>query len=466
MRNETPGGMLGTCFVVMGFGKKTDFETGRTLDLDKTYRNIIKPAAEAARLKCVRADEIVHSGMIDLPMYEQLLMADVVIADLSASNKNAFYELGVRHALRPYTTIVIAEDGIKAFPFDVNHVVVRQYHHLGEDIGYSEVMRFRDELTAAIIEILATEPRQNDSPIYTIVKNLAPPLRAEEKKEATTRSMRTPPAPEIAPPAIEPGPPISGSGSYDIPAPTIEASGMTYQSCMEKVDDAETRGDFVTAKTLLNQVRENFKADNPDRPDDPSLIQRLAFATYKSEHPTAMQAFEEASNILQVLNPETSNDPETLGLWGAINKRFWKETNDRSYLDRAIRAYSRGFYLRNDYYNGINYAHLLNVRGVNASTRAEAIADFVEAERIRKEVLSIAEPLLEHEYLSEANKYWVRASMVEAYVGLGDEEKARQKLEEAESFSPSKWMKETTNKRLAALRSYLDQSPLKFVITE
>jgi hypothetical protein len=38
----------GTCFVVMGFGKKTEFETGRTFDLDKSYRNVIKPAVVAA----------------------------------------------------------------------------------------------------------------------------------------------------------------------------------------------------------------------------------------------------------------------------------------------------------------------------------------------------------------------------------------------------------------------------------
>src|SRR5947207_610196 len=38
----------GTCFVVMGFGKKTDYETGRVLDLDHSYLNLIKPAAEAA----------------------------------------------------------------------------------------------------------------------------------------------------------------------------------------------------------------------------------------------------------------------------------------------------------------------------------------------------------------------------------------------------------------------------------
>ena len=48
----------GTCFVVMGFGKKTDFETGRVLDLDQSYKNLIKPAVEAAGLKCIRADEI------------------------------------------------------------------------------------------------------------------------------------------------------------------------------------------------------------------------------------------------------------------------------------------------------------------------------------------------------------------------------------------------------------------------
>ena len=68
------------CFVVMGFGVKTDFATGRKLDLDKSYKNMIKPVVEAKGLECVRADEIRHSGSIDVPMYEQLLNADVVVA--------------------------------------------------------------------------------------------------------------------------------------------------------------------------------------------------------------------------------------------------------------------------------------------------------------------------------------------------------------------------------------------------
>jgi hypothetical protein len=63
----------------MGFGKKTDYQSGRVLDLDRSYQYIIKPAAVQAGLDCMRADEIVHSGLIDVPMYEQLLSADVVI---------------------------------------------------------------------------------------------------------------------------------------------------------------------------------------------------------------------------------------------------------------------------------------------------------------------------------------------------------------------------------------------------
>ena len=106
------------CFVVMGFGKKTDFVQNKTFDLDKSYHYIIKPAVEAAGYRCMRADEIQHAGNINVPMYEKLFEADLVIADLSTANPNAFFELGVRYALKPRTTIVIAEKGFK-IPFDM-----------------------------------------------------------------------------------------------------------------------------------------------------------------------------------------------------------------------------------------------------------------------------------------------------------------------------------------------------------
>ncbi len=93
------------CFVIMGFGLKTDLATGRVLNLDKSYKNIIKPAVTAAGYECVRADEIQHSGVIDVPMYEMLFAADLVVADLSTANLNAIFELGVRHALKPRATV-------------------------------------------------------------------------------------------------------------------------------------------------------------------------------------------------------------------------------------------------------------------------------------------------------------------------------------------------------------------------
>ena len=430
----------GTCFVVMGFGKKTDFETGRTLDLDKTYRNIIKPAAEAAHLKCVRADEIVHSGIIDVPMYDQLLNADVVIADLSTSNKNAFYELGVRHALRPHTTIVISEDGVKSFAFDVNHLLVRQYHHLGEDIGYDEVMRFRELLTQAINVILETEPRNSDSPVYTFLNDLTPPKLHVANTGGTVNSQPT------------------------VSTMRGDTGGLsTHKALMDQVAAAEGRKDFVTAKALLSTIRDLMKQADPLRPDNPSITQRLALATYKSKYPTVVDALQEASSVLKTLDPETSNDTETLGLWGAVHKRLWDETKDRKHLDEAVRGYARGFFLRNDYYNGINLAYLLNVRSANAKTRAEAIADFVQAQRIRQEVLTICESLIAQEQLPNTDKYWVLATMAEAHLGLGKDDLAAQRLQEARALSTASWMNESTDDQMTRLRSLLADSPLKYV---
>ena len=156
----------------MGYGVKMDYATGRSLDLDKTFENIIKPVFDDLGIKCFRANDVKHSGIIDVPMYQYIQKADIVIADISTLNPNAIYELGVRHALRPYTTIVIAEAELD-YPFDLKHTVIRGYKHLGTDIGYTETMRFREELKDLVRSITA-EP-QNDSPVYTYLPDLQPP---------------------------------------------------------------------------------------------------------------------------------------------------------------------------------------------------------------------------------------------------------------------------------------------------
>lgn len=453
MATENQAEKKGTCFVVMGFGKKTDFETGRTLDLDKSYRNIIKPAVEAAGLKCVRADEIPHSGIIDVPMYEQLLGADVVVADLSTSNKNAFYELGVRHALRPETTIVICEDGIKAPPFDVNHVLIRMYRHMGEGIDFDEVERFRKVLSDAITAVYGKDPRETDSPVYTFLKGL-PDFRKAIKDLARGAAEASPAA-------------VGGAQDTEL-----------YSALMEQADEAQKDGDFVTARALLSRLRKKMKeaAEKEaaeaarkgiegfkERPEDPYLIQRLALATYKSNQPTPQKALEEARDLLAALGPATSNDTETLGMWGSVHKRLWEMAGDRAHLDKAVRGYERGFYLRNDYYNGINFAYLLNVRAAERAKRPEAIADFVQAERIRREVLDICEKLMKDGGPPGDDKYWVLATMAEAYLGVGDETNAEQKFQEATAVASAEWMKDSTREQMDKLRTLLTDSPLKYV---
>jgi hypothetical protein len=162
-------------------------------------------------------------------------------------------------------------------------------------------------------------------------------------------------------------------------------------------------------------------------------------------------------------------------------------TGEPAALDEAVRGYDRGFYLRDDYYNGTNLAYMLNVRALAAmrravmsspsiantlrgrsvadhiALRAESVADFVQAARVRREVLAICESVLERESLSADDRYWALAATAEAYVGLGDEERARQRLEEAYATASARWMKESTKEQLDKLRQLLAESPLRYI---
>jgi tetratricopeptide (TPR) repeat protein len=251
---------------------------------------------------------------------------------------------------------------------------------------------------------------------------------------------------------------------------------------MQQIDEAQKKGDFVMAKSLLSSVREMMKpsptSGNPtmEKQEDPYIIQRLALITYKSKFPNEEAALREAHDLLAPLNPETSNDTETLGLWGSVHKRLWDLTKDWGLLDEAIRGYERGFYLRNDYYNGINLAYLLNCRAAEAADPAEAVADFIQARRVRKEVLAICEqwlmanPIPDAQSASPAavkqeqsNRYWVLATIGEAYLGLGDEKQSQEWLDKAFAVAPEEWMEKSTREQLAKLKLLLDKSPLKYI---
>ena len=102
---------------------------------------------------------------------------DLVVADLSTANLlNAIFELGVRHALKPRGTIIIAESKF-TIPFDANHIVVRHYEHLGPDIGFDEAMRMQKVLTDLINALKGKE--DVDSPVYTVILDLEGPRRGK-----------------------------------------------------------------------------------------------------------------------------------------------------------------------------------------------------------------------------------------------------------------------------------------------
>jgi hypothetical protein len=225
---------------------------------------------------------------------------------------------------------------------------------------------------------------------------------------------------------------------------------------------ARDTGNFKTARSILTGV-----CTVQGNHADPFLIQQLALATYKSKDLDPKQRLLDAIKILAPLAPETSSDPETLGLWGAIHKRLAEldgvpvEERHRA-LDCAIWAYEKGFYLKNDYYNGINYAFLLDVRA-STSTGEDAVADRVQARRVRQRVLAICEDLLRNGIQGESKQtqgeqeYWVRVTIVEALFGSGQREESQTKFNEAKSMipAPALWMIQSTEEQLKKLKYLL-----------
>lgn len=430
---------MSTCFVIQGFGKKTDYTDGRVLDLDASYA-VIKDAIESAGLQAIRADEIQHSAVIDVPMYEMLLNADVVVADLSTYNVNAAYELGVRYALRPRTTIVIAEEGFKN-PFDIGHIAIRRYKHLGEDIGAKEAVRFKNELKTAIAEILASN--RADSPVYTFLPQLTPPQLAAPQQAEPTPAVEAPP---LARGVSRPEAAAVPSGlSEDRPegaAPELLATpkAMLDEALAKINPPAGGASDFAGARLLLQKVSEL-------RPNDPFVTQQLVVATYKSKQPDPESALIEARAIMEKsLDPASTNDPETLGLWGAIHKRLWELHARPADLNAAVDGYERGFSLRRDWYNGINYAFLLDLRSVEwlkAGNKDDAIADSVLARRVRSEVGRLALAPAEDKEADPKKRFWAVATLWEAALGRGDAAETARWGAAAEALAVPQWMQET-----------------------
>src|SRR5262249_4625160 len=94
------------CFVLMPFGRRAD-GSGRMADFDIIYQQIIAPSITAAGMEAMRADQEQIGGAIHKSMFERLLLSEYAVADVTGANPNVFYELGIRHATRPRSTLIL-----------------------------------------------------------------------------------------------------------------------------------------------------------------------------------------------------------------------------------------------------------------------------------------------------------------------------------------------------------------------
>ena len=380
------------CFIIMGFGKKKDPDTNRTIDLDTTYKKIIRPAVESSGCKCIRADEIVESGLIDRSMYALLYYADIVIADISTFNPNAIYELGVRHALRPYSTIIIKEDEGK-IPFDIGHDRIISYKHLGNEISDLEAKKSISQLHSLIQNIIK-EPK-TDSPLYSYIHQI-------KKHEISS---------------------IIGE---------LKSNEDSIYALTEAAKEKMQNGEFIEAEKLWSKLCS--KAEN-----EKYYIQQQALCRYKSEKPSPQRALTDALQIITKIEGQT--DTETLGILGAIYKRLWNITSDRSYLDSAIDAYKRGWFQYKDFYTGENYATCMYIKSKIETSAEMKTHSIVEAQLTYKEIINIILETLKEQEPEEL--LWKYASLSNAYLALKEYAEAEKYEKLFNEQQPQRWQKDT-----------------------
>jgi tetratricopeptide (TPR) repeat protein len=136
------------CFVVMPFGEKTSTD-GAKVDFDDVYDKFIRQIVEDEQLTCVRCDQVDEAGAIHQKMFKLLWDAEVALIDISSLNPNVFYEMGVRHALRRDSTIIIRSRGT-VVPFNVAGLNVVEYDGVNYAADSDAKARIRAMLRTAL----------------------------------------------------------------------------------------------------------------------------------------------------------------------------------------------------------------------------------------------------------------------------------------------------------------------------
>ena len=306
-------------FVIMPFGRKKGLD-GSIYDFNAIYTQLIKPALEAANFEPFRADEETTSGDILTDMFQELLLADLCIADLSIDNANVFYELGIRHALRK-RGIVHIQAGRTNMPFDVFNVRTIPYHITPEgvpDPAYLE--KDKAAISRVIFDTWTSEAETVHSPIFNLLDGLVEPDRKmlrtplatgfwreyDEWKERVTVAQRQKRIGDILLLTEEIQNPL-------IKEEAIAEAGEAFKN-MGRHELALTqyrKGLEVNSRNMLFRRGEAFSLNRLGRADE--AIIRI-------------------ENMLQ----DTPNDGETFGYLGRVYKEMWYDSWN-GYQDKEAR---------------------------------------------------------------------------------------------------------------------------------
>jgi len=142
------------CFVIMPVSKTKSCTTRQWTTI---FNEMIRQAVAGSRLgfTCERSKP--RTGNLIRDILNELNKADVVIADLTDTNPNVFYELGVRHTLRN-RTILVAQD-MKYVPSDL-----RSYWVIIYNKGLSGLQDFKNKIREVLKEMMKN-PEKPDSPV-------------------------------------------------------------------------------------------------------------------------------------------------------------------------------------------------------------------------------------------------------------------------------------------------------------
>jgi hypothetical protein len=423
---ETPDPPAPLCFVLMPFGRKTD-AAGRVTNFDSVYQKLIAPAVEAAGLEPLRADEEKIGGTIHKPMFERLMLCHYAVADITGANPNVFYELGIRHALRPASTVVLFVEGM-VIPFDIALVrgIAYRTDGAGEPVDLQAPMQAITQHLRA-----ARENPDSDSPIFQLVDDL-PHTQIDHRKTDVFRRQ------------VDYSKKYKARLAAAVGAGRAAVQNIATEPALANLHEVET-GVVVDVFLSLRDVEayaamiELYERMPPPLQRAKMMREQLGFALNRAER------FEEAEKVLKAVIAEFGPSSETNGLLGRIYKDRWEIARDqgrpeaRSLLRRAIDTYLEGFQADwRDAYPGINALTLME-RQDKPDPRKDQVLPVVRYAVTRK---------------AEKNSdYWDYATLLELAVLANDREDAQDKLSDATAFECKAWMLKSTARNLGLTRA-------------